>query len=286
MTQRKPLVILNPKPFSTKGVAIHFRSFFLFNLALLLCYGVCNFVLIRLLIGASIMVAFSRLRSRSKPIHLESLGQRLKKRLAQEKQIQHLFKASSQDVSLDHDSIAKWSSFPLTADGHLDVNFSGGSSEQVGRMKRRINQLLVYDAAHYGGETQQVWSGFLRKTFPFMSSWPLDKVLLALAVRVLYRVLYQRHLGNADLDFIEYYCGRGELTKAGLRHGLKGFAFDVVLHPEHDALSVEGLALYLAALAGTTPCNGLAWHSLLKLYSALPSTKPTICRFNVQGGLH
>ena len=201
------------------------------------------------------MVAFSRLRSRSKPIRLESLDQRLKKRLAQEKQIQHLFKASSQDVSLDHDSIAKWSSFPLTADGHLDVNFSGGSSEQVGRMKRRINQLLVYDAAHYGGETQQVWSGFLRKTFPFMSSWPLDEVLLALAVRV----LYQRHLGNADLDFIEYYCGRGELTKAGLRHGLKGFAFDVVLHPEHDALSVEGLALYLAALAGTKP-HAMVWH--------------------------
>ena len=200
-------------------------------------------------------MALSRLRSRSKDLHSESFDQRLKMRLAKEKQILELFRASSQDVSLDHESIAKWSSFPLTADGNLDVNFHGFSSDQAGCMKRQINKFLVYDAAYYGGETQQVWSGFLRTTYPFMSSWPISQMLLALGLRV----LYQRHLGNANLDFVEYYCGKGELSKAGIRRGLKGFSFDILLHSEHDALSIEGLKLYLAALSGTKP-HAMVWH--------------------------
>ena len=151
-------------------------------------------------------------------------------------------------ITLHHPCIQTWERFPVQSDVDLKV---------TRQLQARIDAFLVYDLMHYKEVVAQAWTSILAATYPWVEEqgWLLREVLLALCLRV----LHHRALGNSCLDFIEYYAGSGELSRAAIGHGLCGLAFDVMYSPDHDALTPEGLRLYLAALAGTKP-GALIWH--------------------------
>ncbi len=59
-------------------------------------------------------------------------------------------------------------------------------------------------------------------------------------------------------DFVEYFAGHGNLSRALLQRRLDGSSFDLAFNEAHDVLTPGGLRLYLTALASVRQ-GGLAW---------------------------
>ena len=64
--------------------------------------------------------------------------------------------------------------------------------------------------------------------------------------------------GSAHLDFVEYACGRGNLSKALLRKNFAGVGLDILWSACHDCLQPAGLLLWLECLQALRP-NSLVW---------------------------
>ena len=191
----------------------------------------------------------NRERSRHKgssPTLLEKVRSKVRSDFEKEKDIRQKFVKSSSDVGLDHPSIAQWEQFPVNAAGSVHLQ---GGEEVEASMRKEIDAFLRDDAENYGGRAEQAWSSYLRMSYPFMSSCETSEMLLALCLRV----IYHRRLGHSRLQYIEFFCGKGELSKAAIQLGLVGMSFDICLAQDHDCLSPAGLRLFLAALAGSLP---------------------------------
>lgn len=118
---------------------------------------------------------------------------------------------------------------------------------------------LTCDAQN-GGRAQQVWPEYLTLVFPFMLGWSLQSMLLAL----LMRCHYHRKRGAAVLQYVEVFCGKGNLSRACIAAGLLGVSLDICVNPQHDVLTSDGLRLMLLAITATvlgallwvaTPCS-------------------------------
>lgn len=197
----------------------------------------------------------NRERSRSKGSSanlLEKVRAKVRRDFEKEKDIRQKFVKSSSDVGLDHPSIAQWEQFPINADGC--VHLQGGGDVEAS-MRMEIDAFLQDDAENYGGRANQAWSSCLRRAYPFMRSWRIGDMLLALCLRV----IYHRRLGHSCLQYVEFFCGKGELSKAAIELGLHGVSLDWCLNPEgHDCLTPEGLRVFLAVLSGCAPA-ALSW---------------------------
>ncbi|CAJ1377852.1 unnamed protein product [Effrenium voratum] len=169
--------------------------------------------------------------------------------VAEHDRVDKLFKRSCHDV--DAHLFADVEGFPLNAVGDL-VWFD---LDERSKIERLIVRLLRYDKAHSGGRAPDVWHCLLSSVYPFMTSWGIDKMLLALVLRT----LHNRAKGRCWVQYIEYACGRGNLSKAALRRGLRGVSFDKIYSSSHDVLTIAGLRLWLLALAASLP-KCLVWH--------------------------
>ena len=146
------------------------------------------------------------------------------------------------DVGVEHPWMKTWATFADTVHGDQR------------ELRQKIEAFLVYDSVQFRGEVSDAWWSMLSVAFPWSTSWRLADTLHVLALRV----LYHRSVGHSFLDFVEFFSGFGQLTRAGLNHGLRGLAFDITYREDHNALADEGLRLFLTVLAGTKP-GAMVW---------------------------
>lgn len=131
----------------------------------------------------------------------------------------------------------------------------------------QTRKFLVYDTLYFDLQCARSWKPMLQRTFPSMEKMPIHEQLFLLVART----LHNRLMGMCRLDYVEFFSGSAELSKAGIRFGLEGRSFDYIYSGEHDALSRRGLRLFLAALAGTKPLS-LTW------FGTVCSSFTVLCR--------
>lgn len=122
----------------------------------------------------------------------------------------------------------------------------------LGRLKQiafQIRAFLSFDRQFLQGYASELWPKILDHAFPHLATMLLeDKILL----------ICERAIANQDsnaaglLHFVEFASGGGNLSKALLRKGLTGAAFDVIYSELHDCLSPAGFRLWLVALSAMT----------------------------------
>lgn len=160
------------------------------------------------------------------------------------------FVQSSQAV--DCSTFADVRQFPVNSVGQ--IHWPNETESQ--RLRQEIKDFLRMDDQIYNsGRACHVWSAVLSLVFPWMEQWALEDKLFALVVRG----WHHRKAGRASLDYIEFFCGQGNLSREAISANLKGVSLDVALAADHDALQPEGLELMLLALAATKP-QALVWH--------------------------
>lgn len=180
------------------------------------------------------------------------LAEAMQLALDENKRVNDIFIGSSRDVTLEMDAMRAVERFPI--DGHGRVVWPK-CHVNIQDIKDKINKFLVLDQVHAGGHAMTAWSARLTAAYPFMVGWQLDQMLLALVARV----LHARQSGLAWADYIELYCGQGNLSRAAIMAGLKGMSFDISLSEQHDVLTPRGLRLILTALT-VTKKGALLWH--------------------------
>lgn len=73
------------------------------------------------------------------------------------------------------------------------------------------------------------------------------------------RTFHHREGGRAWLDVIEFFAGKGNLSRAGINAGNRVCGLDKIIHPEHDVLeSASALRIWFGPLAATKP-SSLVW---------------------------
>ena len=90
-------------------------------------------------------------------------------------------------------------------------------TEHFGRIQKYIQDFLVFDSSSNGGETS-AWPKLLAAAYPALCSCSLVEML----TWIVERAIVATEEGTAYLDFVEYACGRGNLSKAMLRKNYSG----------------------------------------------------------------
>ena len=180
----------------------------------------------------------------------DSFGYRLRLNLDRNAKIELKWKQTSSQVTL----ATLWTveAFPTDRRGSLKWP---GSAAAAASMRHRIHNFLETDAKCNQGRASRVWPCMLAAAFPWMATWTLSDQLFAIVARI----LHHRMEGRAWCDYVEFFCGHGNLSRAAIAAGLEGLSFDITLSMSHDALSGDGFALMLTALAATK-ARALVWH--------------------------
>ncbi|CAL1144165.1 unnamed protein product [Cladocopium goreaui] len=156
------------------------------------------------------------------------------------RRIEAKFKQSSAGVSL--------------ADFHHDR--PAGRCKCVGhfaQVQQYIRDFLAFDASSNGGASSE-WTRLLAAAYPGLSQCTLESMLFW----IVERAITAMEEGSAHLDFVEYACGRGNLSKALLRKNFAGVGLDILWSACHDCLQPAGLLLWLECLQALRP-NSLVW---------------------------
>ena len=128
----------------------------------------------------------------------------------------------------------------------------------LGRLKQiafQIRAFLSFDRQFHQGYASELWPKILDHAFPHMSTMRLEDKILIICERA---IANQESKAAGLLHFVEFASGRGNLSKALLRKGLTGAAFDIIYSELHDCLSPAGFRLWLVALSAMTN-KGLCW---------------------------
>lgn len=164
-----------------------------------------------------------------------------------EKAIEDKFKATSRGLTVA--TLAEVEDFPIDESGCI----CGCDDEMKEKWEIDINMFMTCDT-QTGGRAQQVWPEYLTLVFPFMVGWSLPSMLLAL----LMRCHYHRQRGAAVLQYVEVFCGKGNLSRACIAAGLLGVSLDICVNSQHDVLTSDGLRLLLLAITAAVP-RALLW---------------------------
>ena len=119
--------------------------------------------------------------------------------------------------------------FPLSG-GDISWN----DKQEQAAILAQLEQWRAYDDMLSEGRSQIVWPVLLQMAFPFMTGWPLVKMLMALILKS----RQNRRLGRAFAQYIEFACGTGNLSKAAIHCRLHGLSF------AHDCLSPVRLSFF------------------------------------------
>ena len=181
------------------------------------------------------------------------LQQQVRSILQREERLEQQFDATSRNIDLA--AFAATEAFPVDEAGQINAGADAPVQEWVGL----LNEFCQVDAQQ-GGRAQLVWPVFLVLAFPFMEGWSLTAMVVAL----LARAHYHRRSGASDLQYVELFCGKGNLSRACIAHGLRGVSLGICVNEKHDVLTGPGLRLLLTALTSTvagamlwvaTPCS-------------------------------
>ena len=159
-------------------------------------------------------------------------------RRAAERHVQDKFKQTCHAVN--REMLQEYEDFPVTADGELWWD-SQGEFEQ---MAQQIRAFCALDLLVNNGRAAAMWPAVLAMAYPWTAGKPLDWQLLALVLRCLW---HRRRETQMPFQYVEYFCGVGNLSKACIKQGLTGCSFDLIHSEEHDVLTAPGLRLWLTA---------------------------------------
>ena len=177
--------------------------------------------------------------------------QRMAGYLEHERQITAKLKACS--VHVTKNNLADCEPFPMDANGTLQYD----NMSLVAVVHNKIDRFMQHDQLFTGGRSQMLWPKYLVAAFPWMQCWTLKDMLTALCIRT----WYNRDRGVARLQFVEFFCGAANLSRAAIERNLCGVALDLSLNKEHNVLSAHGLRLWLLVMAATMP-GALCWLGL------------------------
>ena len=179
---------------------------------------------------------------------MSAMMESLEAKLQQQRIVKAQFEARCAGVTLE--TFADVEAFPLTN----DMQIKWHSQHQLDELKSRIGRFFEYDTEYCEGRAQKMWPVYLAAAFPWMQQWSLDVMLMALVVRC----WLHRLRGVSRLQYIEFFCGVGNLSKAAIEAGLQGVSLDIQHNPGHNVLLPEGLLLWIAALTSTA-AGALSW---------------------------
>ena len=101
-----------------------------------------------------------------------------------------------------------------------------------------------------------IWQQMLAETFPSMALWPW-KTQMKFFSNFCH---YQRRVRQSAIKchFVEFFAGKGNLSRELLRDGWEGVAVDIKYGTDHNPFSVRGLRLAIDAVL-ETHSGGLLW---------------------------
>ena len=185
------------------------------------------------------------------------LEQLIKDMKQEEKRIEHAFLNEVSSLSLEdmpwyklmqqhHPSVShrpQWQSrLPIDEDG----NFNWGESEYISQVQPILEEFCHLDLETNGSLASLRWCTLLARAFPEMQGWRLVDMLTAL---VLCGWKTRSELGHTDqFDFVEYFAGKGNLSRECIKTGWLGMAMDVLYSGDHDMTTPSGLRLALEGL--------------------------------------
>ena len=176
---------------------------------------------------------------------MESFNAQVQRAMQRRLQWEATFQRTSQHVTAA--TFAHVENFPVQ-DGEVRLQGVQGQ-QQMEAVQRKLEAFWQIDA-ECGGRCADTWPHYQ----PWMTGWSATAMLKALWART----MHQRAEGRTELAYIEYFCGKGNLSRAGIQAGYVGVSFDKDISPVHDVLEEGGLALWLSALAAVQP-GALIW---------------------------
>ncbi|CAK9095553.1 unnamed protein product [Durusdinium trenchii] len=170
----------------------------------------------------------------SKQATMDALNQKVKSIQQREQEIERRFEETSKLV--DRSTLGAVADFPVNDEGQIYV---AGAEAEMEQLQQELNHFYTIDD-QCGGRSQRVWAHYLSVAFPWMAGWCINSMLLAL----LMRAVHHRRCGHCWLQYIEFFCGQGNLSKQALRKGWQGVSLDQEVNQSHDLLEPHGLELW------------------------------------------
>ena len=128
-------------------------------------------------------------------------------------------------------------------------------SERLLAVRTLIDRFLLLPELE--GRLQGTWHVFINAAYPELRGDDLSRQLL----RIVARCFCIREQMPCDrlYDFVEFFCGQGNLSAALLHLGLFGASMDKCHDPMHDVTTAAGLRLWIDVLS-QTKVGSLNWH--------------------------
>ena len=180
----------------------------------------------------------------------ETLAERVQMILQEKKRVDDVFRKSAPEIGVAHFHSVE--SFPVDAAGNL---FFPKSADRDFVLKA-VTEFLLHDKKKNFGRAALRWPQIIATAYPWMQTWSLQDMLLALVART----LHHRAMGRSWLDVVEYFAGTANLSRAAIQKGHRVCALDKDISESHDVMgSVESIRLWLSVLAATKE-HALVWH--------------------------
>lgn len=180
--------------------------------------------------------------SKAKRVHAMNMELQRQVQAIMQREAGYERQMTQSSLEVDLQTFEQVEPFPMDENGFI----VGGDETETSAMSQKVTAFLQHDEMH-GGRAQAVWPSMLDLVFPWMVNWQLHTSLMAL----LLRCLHHRRCGRAFLDYVEFFCGVGSLSRAAIRAGLRGVSLDKLLRGSHDVMESAGLRLWLLAITAT-----------------------------------
>ena len=150
--------------------------------------------------------------------------------------------------------IAFGANLDLFANVSLDGIILPEEAADASRINALYQAFFLRDLRENHGRADRVWRLMMNEAFPELIGMDLVRSLTYLTL-VTWR---WRRSSRRCFQFIEYFCGEGNLSKALLRINRRGIPFDIRLNPDHNFLTPSGIRLAILSLMMTAE-NALIW---------------------------
>ena len=151
--------------------------------------------------------------------------------------------------------IAFGANLDLFANVSLDGIILPEEAADASRINALYQAFFLRDLRENHGRADRVWRLMMNEAFPELIGMDLVRSLTYLTL-VTWR--WRRSSHRRCFQFIEYFCGEGNLSKALLRINRRGIPFDIRLNPDHNFLTPSGIRLAILSLMMTAE-NALIW---------------------------
>ena len=149
--------------------------------------------------------------------------------------------------------------FGATLDFVANVSLDGiilpEEATDASRIQALYEAFFLRDSRENHARAYRVWTLMMNQAFPELLGMDVARSLTYLSI-VTWR--WRRSSHRRCFQFIEYFCGEGNLSKALLRINRRGIPFDIRLNPAHNFLTPGGIRLAILSLMMTAE-NALIW---------------------------